>query len=195
MSEPERTTGAALERIAQAVRVWQWNEGKRLGLTPIQLQVLLFLRGRRSEECRLSYLSAHFDLTKATLSETVSTLEGKGLIVRTANKLDGRSRVLQLTQTGEQMVGQISTLDSFLEPALQGLQPGQKEDILLSILHLIKALQQSGLISLQRMCFTCRHYRADISGSAHYCNLLEERLTVSALRIECVEHDPLATLP
>jgi hypothetical protein len=40
-TELDRKLVAALERIGQAQRVLQWDQGKRHGLTPIQLQLLL----------------------------------------------------------------------------------------------------------------------------------------------------------
>lgn len=43
---------AALERISQAFRVLLWNESKELSLSPIQIQVLIFLLYHSDEKER-----------------------------------------------------------------------------------------------------------------------------------------------
>src|SRR5690606_9651643 len=68
----------ALERVATAFRVLLWNEGRTHGLSPIQVQLLLFLRFHPRERCKVSVLAQEFNLTKATISESVRALELKG---------------------------------------------------------------------------------------------------------------------
>src|SRR5688572_14883967 len=71
---------ASLERIAQAFRVLLWQESKEYALTPIQIQILIFLRFHSEEKCKVSYLAGEFNLSKPTISDTVKTLEQKQLI-------------------------------------------------------------------------------------------------------------------
>src|SRR5690606_3914191 len=81
---------ASLERIAQAFRVLLWNESKTNGLSPIQVQVLIFLLHHDEEMRKVSYLASEFNMTKATISDTVKTLEQKGLITKAYNQHDTR---------------------------------------------------------------------------------------------------------
>src|SRR5690606_32595860 len=65
---------AALERISQAFRVLLWEESKEFALSPIQVQVLIFLLHHSEQKRKVSYLAEEFNMTKATISDTVKTL-------------------------------------------------------------------------------------------------------------------------
>jgi len=65
---------ASLERIAQAFRVLLWQESKAHALTPIQVQMLIFLLHHSEEKRKVSYIAREFNMTKATVSDTVKTL-------------------------------------------------------------------------------------------------------------------------
>ena len=71
---------ASLERIAQAFRVLLWNESKEFSLSPIQIQVLIFLLHHDTDKRKVSFWSGEFNISKATISETVKILEQKKLI-------------------------------------------------------------------------------------------------------------------
>src|SRR5690606_17262000 len=73
---------ASLERIAQSFRVLLWQESKTHGLTAIQIQVLIFLLFHSGDKRKVSYLADEFNLTKATISDTIKTLEQKALITK-----------------------------------------------------------------------------------------------------------------
>jgi hypothetical protein len=57
----------------------------------------------------------------------------------------------------------------------------------MSVLDLIYRLNQTGIISTQRMCYTCFYYRGDMQQN-HFCNLMQKPLAIDELRIECPEH-------
>ena len=71
---------ASLERVSQAFRVLLWQESKDFSLSPIQVQVLIFLLHHSVEKKTVSYLADEFNVTKATISDTVKSLEQKQLI-------------------------------------------------------------------------------------------------------------------
>jgi len=76
----------ALERVAEAFRVLLWNESKTHDLSPIQIQILVFLRFHPQEICKVSYLANEFNLTKATISDSVKTLLRKQLIEKISDE-------------------------------------------------------------------------------------------------------------
>jgi len=43
----------ALERISEAFRVLLWNESKENALSPIQIQILIFVYFHSSEKCKI----------------------------------------------------------------------------------------------------------------------------------------------
>lgn len=77
---------ASLERISQAFRVLLWQQSKEHSLSPIQVQVLIFLLHHSNEKRKVSYLADEFNMTKATISDTVKTLEQKDLFPKNLNR-------------------------------------------------------------------------------------------------------------
>ena len=75
-----------------------------------------------------------------------------------------------------------------LQTPIHKLTAADKESLLLSLLDIIRHLNQQGVITIQRMCFTCVHYQASANGNNHFCNLLNQKLASTDLRIDCPEY-------
>lgn len=179
---------ASLERISQAFRVLLREEGKKSGLSPIQIQILIFLNYHSSEKRTVSYLAREFDLTKATISATIRVLEQKNYIKKHVNPADSRSATLHLTESGKEIALQTSHFTREFRNPVQNLSAADKERVLDSLFHIIRCLQREGVISVQRMCFSCVHYQLQASGR-HFCTLLKQPLQTSDLRIDCPEYE------
>jgi DNA-binding MarR family transcriptional regulator len=177
---------ASLERVSQAFRVLLWNESKEFSLSPIQVQVLIFLLNHSSEKRKVSYLSAEFNMTKATISETIKSLENKQLIRKETEPDDTRSYIIHLTEAGEIVAKKTSFFAEQIQIPIDNLPSSEKENLLLSLLEIIHHLNQTGIITIQRMCSTCQFYN---SSNGHFCELLNQKLADKELRIDCVEHN------
>lgn len=185
---------ASLERISQAFRVLLWNEGKEFSLGPIQMQVLIFLLHHSKEKRKVSYLAAEFNMTKATISDTVKALDQKGLITKEYDQRDTRSYTINLSEKGERTASQISLFTRELHVPIKRLNADDKENLLRSLIGVIHHLNKAGIITMQRMCFTCAHYRPDYQGAMHFCQLLNQPLETTELRVDCPEHLGVAPL-
>lgn len=177
----------ALERISEAFRVLLWDEGKENALTPIQLQLLLFIRFHTSEKCRVNYLAQEFNLTKATISESVRLLAKKELIFKETDPSDTRSYSIYLTEKGKAIADKSSSFAGALEKPIHSFSKAQKEIFFQSLLELIEKLNKAGIITVQRMCFSCRFYEPGTKND--YCKLLKKTLYKTDLRIDCPEHE------
>ncbi len=176
----------ALERVSEAFRVLLWNESKESTLSPIQIQLLIFLLFHSEEKCKVSYLAQEFNMTKATISDSVRTMLGKGLVVKTSDSVDTRSFIISLTTEGKAVAKKASSFANAIEKPLNKLSDEQKQTMLSSLLKLIHELNQAGIITIQRMCFSCAHHQ--FSDGTHYCNLLKSKLANEDLRLDCTEH-------
>lgn len=176
-----------LERISEAFRVLLWNESKEYSLSPIQVQVLIFLHYHSADKRKVSYLAKEFNITKATISDTVKTLEKKELISKSYEPEDARSYVINLTPTGTDIANRTSNFTQEIQSPLNKLPESEKESLLLNLIGVIHHLNQAGVISIQRMCLTCSFYRKNDDG--HYCNLLKQPLNNEELRVDCPEHE------
>lgn len=177
----------ALERIAEAFRVLLWNESKENALSPIQIQILIFLLFHPQDKCKVSYLADEFNMTKATVSDSVKVLLKKRLISREVDPLDARSYAINLTPSGKKIAEKSSLFASSIEGPIEKLSGDQKVIVLNGLLKLIYDLNQAGIITIQRMCFTCSNYQ-DKNGN-HYCKLLHRQLADKELRVDCLEHN------
>ena len=163
---------ASLERISQAFRVMLWNQSKEHSLSPIQVQVLIFLLHHSEDKRKVTYLAAEFNMTKATISDTIKTLEQKLLIKKVYEPQDTRSYVIHLTKKGTGIAEQTSKFAEQIQVPIDKLNSTDKENLLLSLLDIIHHLNKSGIITIQRMCFTCQFYKANKAGNEHFCELL-----------------------
>lgn len=182
----------ALERISAAFRVLLWKESKESSLSPIQIQLLIFLLFHSADKCRVSYLAHEFNMTKATISDSVKGLLSKGLVMKQPNAADSRSYTLLLTDAGRAVAHKVSTFSGIMEQPLMQLTPAEKEVMLNGLLKVIYNLHKAGIITVQRMCFSCSYYRAE--AGIHYCQLLRKSLYDNEIRMDCPEHQSAVAL-
>jgi DNA-binding MarR family transcriptional regulator len=178
---------AALERISEAFRVLLWQQSKETGLSPIQIQILIFILHHTVSQCKVSYLAGEFNMTKATISDAVKVLAQKKIITKRTEETDSRSYTIQLTAKGRELANKSSLFANSLLKPVDNLRVEQKENLLFSLTNLIYQLNQAGIIQLQRMCYTCRFLGE--KNNKHYCNLMKMPLKETDIRIDCPEHE------
>jgi DNA-binding MarR family transcriptional regulator len=186
---------AALERLSQAFRVLLQEEAQRQSLSPIQARFLVHLLHHDDELGRVGRLAEEFGLSRATVSDAVRTLETKGLVRRQPWPRDGRVATLRLTPEGEEAAAGLSGWADVVEEQLESFAPGEKETVMRFLMRLISALQGAGVITVARMCVSCRFFRPEAhqrSVSPHHCALLDLPLSGADLRTDCPEHEPAA---
>lgn len=176
----------ALERVSEAFRVLLWSESKENSLSPIQIQILIFLQFHPNEMCTVGNLAKEFNMTKATISDSVKMLLSKKLIGKETNPNDTRSFTIYVTEVGHKIVEKSSLFANSLKKPINTLSIEQKNAMLNGLLTLIYDLNKAGVITIQRMCFTCANYR--LHKSEHYCTLLNMMLETDELRIDCSDH-------
>lgn len=182
----------ALERLSEAFRTQLWNENKKHNLSPLQIQFLIYLFYHRETATGVKRLSEEFNVTKPTASEAGRTLLKRGYLKEEQDPGDGRRKNLVLTRKGEKTACQASFFADKIKQEIDPLEDGQKEVMLRSLLEIIYNLQQTGIITVDRMCFQCRYFmRRNDPDKPHYCRLLEKPLKSADLRIDCPEYEPV----
>jgi DNA-binding MarR family transcriptional regulator len=178
---------AGLERLSQVFRVLLWEKAKLHSLSPIQIQLLIFIRYHSADKSTISYLAQEFNVTKPTISDAIKVLEQKKLIKKLAAEVDTRSYLIQLTAAGKNIV---SDTEHFINPVTEIIADiNQPEKLVLweNITNLIIQLHKSGAISVQRTCHYCKHFST--KNKAPYCKLLEQKLLVQDIRMDCAEFE------
>ncbi|GAB5527593.1 MAG: hypothetical protein Roseis2KO_54650 [Roseivirga sp.] len=177
----------AFEKMAEVFRVLLWDQAKVYGLSPIQMQILIFLKNHEPALGKPAILAKELNVTKPTISDALKSLVEKGLIVSKQNPNDSRSRLLSLKPKGTRLTEKIESFSHPLQEQLSKLGGTEKSIVLERMLTLIDGLATADVISTQRMCYNCAHYKGD-KHHDHHCLLLDKRLSKETLRIDCPEH-------
>lgn len=182
---------AGLERVSESFRVLLWDHAKTTGLSPIQIQLLIFMHYHEAEWCNVSMLAQEFNMTKPTISDAVKVLSKKELIRKIPSPTDGRAYNMQLSAQGVAIVEQTASFGGPIQQQVTAFSAEDQQHFYRVLNQLIHRLNQKGIIQVQRSCRNCRFYRSD--GSAHYCGLLEMTLTNDTLRLDCPEFETADT--
>lgn len=185
---------AALERTGHALRVLLWQQARRHGLSPIQVQLLELLASGPPVRRRVGVLAADLDVRSPTVSDAVAALKRKGLVEDVPVLGDGRMRQLDLTADGDRVVAELADWHGAVAGRLEAAGAARKADTLELLLDLVASLQRDGVITVARTCPGCRYFVRDAAPGAdrpHRCGLLDAPLGRADLRVDCDEHEPV----
>ncbi|WP_348693009.1 MarR family winged helix-turn-helix transcriptional regulator [Duganella fentianensis] len=178
-----------LGRIASVLRAGMWEQATAHNLTPAQAEILQLLR-ERTEGVRLSWLAAQLSVSAASASDSVAALVAKQLVYKDRAEDDRRAMALWLTADGKAVAEQLQSALHFADAAAARLDPALQEQMLVGLFKLIAQLQKSERFPALRACLSCRHFELNrYAGTAapHHCGLVNARLPVAMLRIDCAE--------
>lgn len=177
-----------IELTWHIVRNLIWQVAKEESLSPIQLSILAHLAECGDRKRTAENLAGHFSLTPATISDAISSLVEKRLVVKTPSKTDGRAHILGLTKKGLTAAERVSGWTDGLKEGLSIHNTREKETALLILMDAIRHLKENGAIRDAKICLTCANFvrNADIlKTKPHYCSLTDTPLAISDLNIDC----------
>jgi DNA-binding MarR family transcriptional regulator len=180
---------SGLGRLALALRSKAWKGAADEGVTPTQGEILAQLADAPAG-MRLSTLAHQLGVSAPTASDAVSTLVAKALVEKRSGN-DKRSVVLKLTNGGRRLAARAADWTDFLAEAAETLDDHEREEFLVALIKIIRALQESGDISPQRMCVTCIHFRPHAhrdAASPHRCTFIDTAFGAMSLRLNCADH-------
>jgi len=178
-----------LERVSEVFKVLLWERAKNIGLSPIQIQILLFCASHQADLRNVSHLAKEFNVTKPTISDAVKVLIQKSILEKEVNMMDQRAFSLLITSVGQKIVLEIKDFAEPIRRSVTNLSADQ-QSVLSEILNqLINEFHTNGLLTVQRMCFSCRFYNKN--GSTAYCKFLQKDLSNQDIRLDCPEYETL----
>lgn len=194
LSESERIV-IGLYRIAQALQRRLRERGQERGLSPAQVQALLFLKYARPGVRTIGGLARRLGSTDATASGVADALERKGLILRRPLPGDQRTITLTLTPAGENECAALEDLLDDIEEATAALPAGQRMALLQATQVLVHHLQRAGLVTVYEMCDGCCFFRPkahpeDDPLGPHHCAWMDAPLSEAQVRYECPDFLP-----
>ncbi|EAR01248.1 MarR family winged helix-turn-helix transcriptional regulator [Maribacter sp. HTCC2170] len=178
---------AGLERISEAFKVLLWEKAKLLGLSPIQIQILIFISYHKNDICNVSHLAKEFNITKPTISDAIRVLDKKGMITKDYSSTDSRSYSIRLSNSGKNIVKETEDFANPIQSQLKSNERTDLETLFKTLSKLIYQLNQNEILTVQRTCYGCKFYSH--SENKDYCNLLNSELLNSEIRLDCPEFE------
>ena len=178
----------ALSKLSDLYRQLLWSKAQPLGISPIQAQLMIHIRHHDSSHNTVSHLAKVFQMTKATVSDSVRVLVNKGLLQKVASEKDKRSFYLELSASGRKVTDEAEGYTKEIQHQLGKMDKVRSEALFKGLYDLLDGLNQQGVIPIQRMCFGCAFYQGD-KDSSHHCTLLKKNLQTSQIRLDCAEFE------
>jgi DNA-binding MarR family transcriptional regulator len=185
----------ALARVSAALKSRSWQEGESLGLTPTQADILTLLARSGDAPIGVSAVAERLQVSRPTASDAVAALVRKDLASKETAEGDRRAVALRLTERGANAAAVIAGWPDFLTRAVASLPVHEQTALLTGLIGTIRALQRHQDIPTQRLCVTCRHFRANVHpdpDTPHHCALVDAPFGERHLRVDCPEHSPAA---
>ena len=180
-----------LSRVGMAMRVDDWSRAKATGLNPTQLAILGLLEGRGEDGLGVKEVAAHLGVSQPTATDSINALERKGLIEKRPGASNKRAVRVALTPDGLATLQAADREKSLAEQAVGALGAGAQQDLLLTLITMIRHLQETDAIPVQRMCVSCRYFAPNAHKDAarpHHCKFVDAAFGQRDLRIDCRDH-------
>lgn len=181
----------SLQRLSDMLKAMQWEQARLLGVTPLQLQILLFTGYHSPAVNKAAYIAAELQVSRPTISDAVGSLVTKGLLEMHNDKRDRRSFSLALTETGTEILEKAGAYMGQIEQLLNNKSDQEKNLLYQSVYSIIAGLITPDKGGVQRMCYNCAHYNGN-KKRQHECRFLQKRLLSSELQLDCMYHSSLS---
>lgn len=143
-SDPDQQLIFEFEKLCRYFRAWYIHEGKRHDLSPVQVQILLYLSRPLPEPRNLTTIANEFFISKASLSESIKGLMSKQLVTRFSLNGDKRVQYINLTRSGKKLAAQLGQIPKILDVSIRTMRPVEKQRLLSGVLKLMSAHENSG---------------------------------------------------
>jgi DNA-binding MarR family transcriptional regulator len=181
----------SMQRLSDMLKAMQWEQARMLGITPLQLQILLFVGHHTGAVNKAANIAAELQVSRPTISDAVGALVTKGLLEMHTDKRDRRSFSLVLTATGTEMLEHAGNYMAQLDELLDKKPPQEKSLLYQSLYAIIAGLIKPEKGGVQRMCYTCAHYSGN-KKRQHECMFLKKPLSSAELQLDCIYHSSLS---
>lgn len=161
-----------------------------LGLTPIQVQSLLFVQETKPFATMVGNLARLLGATHASVVGTVDGLVARGYLVRTVAEDDRRVTLLRLTDDGIRACVRIREQSKTLDQAVSAMTAEERAGLDRGVGALMEQLGEGGYAWLAHSCHGCMHFQRNknpASETPHRCALLQVALAEDQLDLECPE--------
>lgn len=178
--------GDLLERLGTLVRSERRRVARELGLQPVHLEVLQYLRRCNRYSNTPQAVAAYLGATKGTVSQSLAVLERGGWIRKRADPTDGRVVRLEVTARAQRALEGLAAGQGV--NAFGGLSAGALRRAEAMLAALLRGWQAANRYRTFGVCRTCRHLLREGPGRFR-CGLTQEALAPAETQQICHEHE------
>jgi DNA-binding MarR family transcriptional regulator len=184
--DDENVAGAtSLRQLARLARFLRARDHSK-GLNPAQWEALRYLAIANPFSNTPGAMARYLGTTKGTVSQSVLSLEKKGLVSKQAKPGDQRQTGLMLTEAGRAILAE-DGLSQFAAD-LEALKPKTRRRFARAVSDLLAAeIERLGEPAFG-VCNDCRYFREVGNGEASHCMKFNQPLSASDESLLCVEH-------
>jgi DNA-binding MarR family transcriptional regulator len=164
------------------------------GLSALQVQVLNDLISRGGP-LTVSHFARRFQISTATVSDSIRVLTEKGLVAKVRDRADARAMLVSITEKGRETAVKSSIWTERLKRLVAEWEQNRQDEVLSALTAIIVAFQKEGVVSTDRICVACRYFAINCemgeSAAPHYCRFFNTPLRATDIRIDCPEFETL----
>lgn len=179
-----------ISRVATILRADEWASAKELGLNPTQLSILSLLEGRK-DGLGVKDIAAHLGVSQPSATDSINALEKKGHVEKRSGLADGRSVRVHVSDGGLAALG-ADTPGGLTGQAVAALAETEQQQLLVTLVKMIRHLQEKNAIPVQRMCVTCRYFDPQVhrgEEQPYHCHFVDAPFGQRELRVDCRDHE------
>lgn len=150
-------------------------------ISTLQAKIMLYLL--RKGEANIKELANEINVKHSACNSALKALMKKKFVNIYEGKLDRRFKIVSLTSSGKDLAKKLSWNKDFSD-AIARLSENQRLQLFFLLFSLTKIMQDRGIISTQKMCFSCIYFH-DM-----YCLFLRKKLSREELRVSCPDFKP-----
>ena len=109
------------------------------------------------------------------------------MIEKNPSPVDKRAYSISLTEEGKKMVKKTEHFANPIRVATEQLTLEEQAQLFKGLSKLIFGLNQVGVLTVQRTCYSCRFYEK--GKKADYCRLMEKPLLDIDICLDCPEYE------
>lgn len=174
-----------IDRIGNLLRAEAKNVGLEYGLHPVHVDILSYLARCNLFSDTPVALKEFLGITKGTLSQSLTLLEKKGLVVKQKDLHDKRVTHLSLTDEGRKVVSEVYPPQKYSE-ILENTEQSSPQ-MVNSLKSMLAEIQRGHNQLSFGVCKTCVHHE-ERSNNQFFCKLTEMELSKKYGELICKEH-------
>ncbi len=181
----------SMDKICQINKYLSWEAAKKEGISLIQLQIIDHISRIRESSATVSGIAEEFELTKATISESVNNLVDKGYLEKKSDPHDRRTVYLSLTKNTKRRHGNFINRDRILKDILLKIPDLENLKIADFFLAYFKNLIDENIIQMVRMCIDCANFEENAkpeSQTPHFCRTTKKYFSNVQMNTDCYSY-------